>query len=759
MSDTVQLIASVALLSATIGIILYLRYRDQLVRDTSRLTYRLGFPRDLTLQQVTTFMHALTRLRPSRGWLFGRDSVVFEAIGAPGSVDYRLRLPEHQAEVLLRQLRGAVPGMRTTQIEHPTVLRARWVRRIHLTTTARMLRPDVSEAFATSLISALQPIGSEEQLLYQLVVFPVRTPRTDGSSAADTPVLPPWRRFVRRWLAVPSGPFIDNQAFIDFKAKTAEPWFGVLGTVGSDAATRARAHRLVGRLMATLHQLDHNGAALVPRWLPKRAAVWLERATTRSSVTPMYLNAREAATLVAWPLGGSAAPGLTFSGGRTFPPTIDAPNVGRVLGTAAYEGMQRPVAVSPHDALHQLVTGPTGSGKSTLLLSEMAQDIRAGRGVVLLDPGGDLARDVANRIPQERVRDLIYLDAADDRPVGLNPLDCAPRDAELVADQMLEIIRSNTDSWGPRLEEVLRAALVLLAATPGMTLVELPTVLTDDVVRSSLLTRLDPAFAPTVGAFFARFNDWSEGERDQAVSAVLNKVSPLTDRRALRGILGQAAPSWTVQQVIDQGKILLVALPSGLAGSYAVDLLGGMLVRMVWNAAMRRAAVLHSQRRPIALYIDEAPRFLRTGANLADMLARARGHGLEIVAALQHLGQVPPQLRAALLSEARTKVALQPGADDAVTLARAFGPLVRPDDLLTLEPHTALATIAIAGHVTPPVTITTAPPPPASGWGPAARAASRQSYGRDPAAVEAELAERRERILPPPTRRLSRPAP
>jgi hypothetical protein len=251
-----------------------------------------------------------------------------------------------------------------------------------------------------------------------------------------------------------------------------------------------------------------------------------------------------------------------------------------------------------------------------------------------------------------------------------------------------------------------------------MTLVELPAVLTDDSFRAGLLAKLDPAFAPTVGAFFSRFSDWSEGERGQAVSAVINKVSPLTDRRALRAMLGQAQPNWTMQQVIDESKILLVALPSGLAGSYAVDLLGGLIVRMVWNAAMRRAAAPQHQRRPTALYIDEAARFLRSGADLADMLARARGHGLDVITALQHLGQAPVKLRAALLSEARTKVALQPGADDAVTLARAFGPLVRPDDFLTLESHTALAVVATAGGVSTPVTLATAPPPAPTGWGP-----------------------------------------
>jgi hypothetical protein len=452
----------------------------------------------------------------------------------------------------------------------------------------------------------------------------------------------------------------------------------------------------------------------------------------------------EAATLAAWALADPTVPGLTLNGGRTFPPTAEVPAVGRVLGTAVYDGLQRPIAVSPTAALmHQLVTGSTGTGKSTLLLGQITQDMQAGRAVVVIDPGGDLARDVVDRVPADRVSDLIYLNAAAENPVGLNPLDCAPRDVELVADQVLELLRDQAESWGPRLEEVLKAALVLLAAAPGMTLVELPVLLTNRFFRTALLAHLDPTFAPTVGAFFSRFDEWSDGEREQAVSAVLNKVSPLTDRRQLRAILGQTKPSWSIQDVINGRKILVVALPSGQVGSQAVDLLGGLVVHMVWNAALRRTAVPREQREHAALYIDEVARFLRSGANLADMLARARGHSLGIVAALQHLGQAPPVLRAALLSEARTKVAFQPGPDDAATLARAFGGAVKAEDLLNLEPHIALAAVVTGSTVSPAVTIATNPPSAPTGFGDQARAASLAAYGQAPAAVERDIAARR----------------
>jgi len=422
-----------------------------------------------------------------------------------------------------------------------------------------------------------------------------------------------------------------------------------------------------------------------------------------------------------------------------------------VLGTATYSGLGRPIAVVPEESLHQLVVGPTGTGKSTLLLNEIVQDMQAGRGIILIDPNGDLARDVIERIPAHRAEDLIYLNPAADRPVGLNPLAGSPQDAELVADQIFTLLHDQSESWGVKLAELLRNALVLLTST-GQTLLELPAVLTNARFRESLVAQLDPIYALTVRDYFARFDADPDGTYAQAVPAVLNKVSPLIDRWRLRAILGQARPTWTMQDVLDRGKLLIVALPSGSIGSAAVDLLGVLTVQMVWNAVQRRSEIPSAQRRPVSLYIDEAARFLRGGTDLGDMLARARGHGLEVVAATQHLDQAPFQLRSALLSEARTKVAFQPGPRDASILATAFGPRVHRDDFLTLRRHTALAVVAHASEVSPPVTIQTSPQPAPSGWGPTALTGSVDRHARSLADVQREIEQRRQLQLIGPER-------
>ena len=754
----ILLAVSAALAGTTMVVILLVRRRDQVGRDSTRTAYRLDFPRDLALDQVVAFARTLVGLRPPRWSLLGRTSVVFEVVAQEGTIEHRLRIPQHQAERVLAQLRSTIPGVRTVPVKAAAESPMQVVRELRLSSADLPIRTDQAAGFAASLLHALQPLSrvGGEMVIFQLVVFPVGTPTGVPTSApTEVKVGPGWLRTASRMvLSSTAGGPQDKKAL---KAKISEPLFGVVGRVGARSAARGRSRHLVGRVVGILHQLDQPGVRFTERPVRQgRAAARLARAATPITVAPVRANAREVGTLIGWPVDGPNVPGLRLTGGRVFPPAAELPSGGLVVGRATYSGMERDIALSTEAALHHLlVSGPTGSGKSTILLNLITQSIRVGHGLILIDPGGDLARDAIDRVPPERTRDLIFVNPVDSRVVGLNPLAVAPDDAELVADQLLELIRERADSWGPVIEETLKATLVLLAATPGMTLVEIPAVLLDAAFRRRLVSGLDRAFAPTVGEFFARYEDLSPGQQAMSASAVLNKVTPFLDRRPIRAMLGQAEPTWTMRQVIDEGKILVVSLPSGVIGPVAADLIGGVIVTMAWNAVMGRQSLSRERRRPVSLVIDELPRFVRGGTSLTDILARARGHGLGLVGAVQHIGQVRPDLRAALLSEARNKIILQPAADDAALFARHL-PGVGPEDLLTLEPRTAIAALVAGGRVTPPVTIATLPPPVPTGQGNVARDASREHYGRDRAEVDRAIAKRRQGPEPGGPRRTRR---
>lgn len=734
-----------ALAGGMMLVILVVRQRDQAQRDARREVYRLTFPGDLTADQVAAVTRALATLRAPRWSLVGRPSVVFETVARGRTMEHRLRLPRDQAEGVLAHMRAAVPGVRTVRVDRgvpwPRMVVAQELR---LSDTALPIRTDQANLLAASLLHTLGALGPDEMVVVQVVAFPVGwSTGAPTSNPTEMKFGQGWVRTAARLLLAVQAETRDRKAL---QAKSSEPLFAVAVRVGALSTRRGRSGELVHRVIGTLRQLDQPGTWLSVRAVPRALVIErLGRAATPITTAPLHLNGKELATMIAWPLDGPTVPGLQLAGGRMFAPVAELPSAGRVLGRAVYPGMERPIAISPADALmHLLITGPTGSGKSTLMLNLITQDIQAGNAVIVLDPGGDLARDVTDRIPAERTGDLIFINPADAQTaVSLNPLDCAAQDAEVRADEILQLVRDRSVSWGPQLEEYLRAGLVVLAATPGMTLVELVPLMTDASFRRRVVAGLDPMFAATAGELLSRLDSWSPGQQAQVAAAVLNKVTPLIGRTSLRLMLGQSEPTWTLRQVIEEGKILVISLPPGLLGPLSADLLGGLVASMTWGAVLGRAAVARERRRPTTLYIDEAARFLRSGTDLADMLARARGHGLGLVAGVQHMGQVRPDLRAALMSEARNKIVLQPAADDATLLARHM-PGVEAQDLMMLEARQAVAALVAGGRVMAPVTIATLPPPPSTGQGAEARRISKATYGRNRAEVERAIARRRQ---------------
>jgi hypothetical protein len=743
MNNPELLISTSALAAVTVVVILGVRFQDQWPRDAGRVIYRLVLPNELDLAQVAAFTRSLVALQVPRGWQLGRDSLVTEIVGRPDGIEHRLRLPEAHVDFLLAQLRTLLPGVRLVRLDGaqlPAVLTAS---ELAFTGAARPLRTGDAEAFASSLLAAMGPLTPGEELLVQQVVWPVGGPAPAPTRPAHRPnglaIGPRWLRSL--------GPLVLGTAPTDHvrpsapNDKAAEPQLGVALRVGARSRVRGRSRQLVGQVVGVMRTLESPDKHLVRRPLPSRLIPGrLRRAVTPITHAPIVADAREVAVLLGWVPAGDVL-GLERAGGHQFPPDRQLPTTGYVVGRATYAGLERPVAVSPADALmHLLVTGPNGSGKSTFLINLLLQDIEMG-GICLIDPKGDLARDFIDALPERHLDRLIHLSPAAPRVVPLNPLACTPEEVELRADQTLAIIRDQSDSWGVSIDEALRNSLLLLAAN-RMCLTEIPTVLLDEGFRSRLLAKLGPTLAPTVGEFFSRYDGaWSEGQRAQTASAVINKITPLIGRANVRAMLGVATPTWNMRDVLDGGKLLVVELPSGVIGPQATDIIGGLVAQLCWDAAQARAAVDPRRRKPASLVIDELPRFVSSGTNLPDVLARARGHSLRVVAAAQHLAQVRPDLRSALLSEARNKIMFQPAADDASILARAL-PGVKPEDLLTLPARTALASLVVGGRVTAPVSIATFPPPEPTGHGDAARAASSARYGRDRAEVEREIAAR-----------------
>jgi DNA helicase HerA-like ATPase len=317
------------------------------------------------------------------------------------------------------------------------------------------------------------------------------------------------------------------------------------------------------------------------------------------------------------------------------------------------------------------VLGKTGMGKSTFLLNCISQDIRAGRGCVVIDPKGDLALDILSIVPPLRRRDVIYFDPSDlDYPIGFNPLE-AKASAVLTAFHHLF-----KDSWGPQLEQILKAAV--LAVQPHGTLLDVKFLLTSKRLRERTIIR-DPLVRDFWNTDFTRH--MPEREQRERTLSTLNKVRQFLDDPLLRNIVSQPS-AFELTDVIDSGKVFIANLAAGSMGQDNSALLGAFLISSIHSAALSR-----KRRDPFPVYVDEA--YLFGSSAFAEMLSILRGLGVSLVLANQYIGQLDQRLRAALIGNVGTIIAFKVGSQDAVTLAPDFDR--KPSDLTLIEPHSALA--------------------------------------------------------------------
>ncbi|TFE31038.1 DUF87 domain-containing protein [Frankia sp. B2] len=488
------------------------------------------------------------------------------------------------------------------------------------------------------------------------------------------------------------------------------------------AVLRGRAHAL-----ATAYAVYAGHNHLRRLRLPDPVRVFGERRLRRGDL----VGVDELAALAHLPVD-TAVPGLARAGAAAVAPPAGIPDAGpgvKTLGRTE-AGRRRDIGIDVAAARHHLhILGATGSGKSTLLANMILDDADAGRGVVVIDPKGDLVGDLLDRLPENAADRLVLLDPDDPAPPPvLNILD--GRDPGLATDQLVGIFRRIwADSWGPRTDDLLRStALTLLsgrrAGQPAPTLVDVVDVLVDPRARRAAAARVSD---PILGGFWDWYSDLSDGARAAAVGPLMNKLRALLLRDFARSCLAGGESTIDVPTVLDRGGILLARVPKGTVGEDGAQIIGSIVLAKVWQAALRRAALPAALRPDCAAYLDECQNFLSLPGAVEDMLAEARGYRLSMVLAHQHLRQLPGDLADALSTNARSKVFFSVSPRDAADLARHVTPVLSHHDLARLPAYTAASRLIVAGEDSAAFTLRTRPLPAAvPGRAAALRAAARR---------------------------------
>lgn len=350
---------------------------------------------------------------------------------------------------------------------------------------------------------------------------------------------------------------------------------------------------------------------------------------------------------------------------------------------------------------HTYVIGKTGTGKSTLLETLIRSDIMAGRGLALLDPHGDLVQRVLEQIPEDRKDDLIYFDVPDSmQPLGFNPLEpVSQAKRSLAAAGLLEVFKKMwADSWGPRLEHILRNALLALFEQPQATLADVLRMLSDERFRKAVASNLENA---QVREFWLQeYQNYPSRFQTEAIAPIQNKVGAFLSDPVLNRILTQDRSAFKLRQVMDEGKILLVNLSKGQLGEDTSGLLGSLLVSRIGLAALSRSDVPEAERRDFFLYLDEFHSF--TTLSMTTMLSELRKYRVGLSLANQYLSQLDEKIQDAILGNAGTIISFRLGLNDAEILAKEFYPEVSVQDLMNLPNHHIYLKLIIDGQVSRP---------------------------------------------------------
>lgn len=385
-----------------------------------------------------------------------------------------------------------------------------------------------------------------------------------------------------------------------------------------------------------------------------------------------------------------------------------------VFGTTHFRNQDRRFGIKIDDRRrHMYVLGKSGTGKSTLLENMIIQDIQAGRGVAVVDPHGELVEKVLKYVPPSRINDTIYFNPADlDFPIAFNVMEkVAHEHQHLVASGLVGVFKKLwADSWGPRLEYILRNAILALLEYPGSTLLGVMRLFIDKDFRKRVIgTISDPVVKSFWEVEYAKYNQQFQVE---AVAPIQNKVGQFLSSALIRNIIGQVHSSIDLRKVMDEKKILLLNLSKGRIGEDNSALLGSMLITKLQLAAMSRVDMPESERSDFYLYVDEFQNFVTE--SFANILSEARKYRLALILAHQYIGQLVPggstTIRDAVFGNVGSLVIFRVGAEDATFLETEFDPTFTPQDIVNLPNFTVYLKLMIDGITSQPFSARTLPP-------------------------------------------------
>jgi hypothetical protein len=429
------------------------------------------------------------------------------------------------------------------------------------------------------------------------------------------------------------------------------------------------------------------------------------------------LNIEELASVFHLPHTNVETPNIVWASNKTAEPPARLPVITgnnaideniSAFGLTNFRGINHQFGMLRSDrSRHIYIIGQTGAGKSGTLELFALSDIYHGHGYAIIDPHGDFAVNNMRFIPGSRLEDVVYFNPADTAyPLGFNPLEVTnPSQKTNISSEVIGVLkRMFGESWGPRLEYILRYTILALLDRPTTTMLDITRMLTDKKFRLETLEYCQDTVV--LNFWKVEFASWNDKFVSEAIAPVLNKVGAFTANPIIRNIIGQPKSTFNIRQMMDEGKILIVNLSKGLIGEDNAAILGAFMVTKIQLAAMSRSDIEHVEdRRAFYLYVDEFQNFATD--SFATILSEARKYGLNLTVANQYISQMTETVRDAVFGNVGTMISFRVSADDSPILAKQFEPQFEPTDLLQMHNRSFIINMVINGEKAPAFSATT----------------------------------------------------
>jgi len=712
------IIALIGLGLLSYGFFLWWRWRKREEEALKFVLLQVAVPHDneIKIDAMEQIIASLYSMKTGGKFKFLKHQphISLEIVSTNNEIKFYVSCPHHLQELVERQIHGGYPDAEIKEVDEYNIFSEKGkVAYAWLFTRNESFYPlktykELVTDPLSAITSAMAKLGEDEGATVQVLISPADSKWQKAGKA--------YVSNIKKQEADPEKANfkVDARTLEAIEAKCSKPGFETSIRVVVCTPTMELAKARLNNIKSAFAQFDSPWNGFKSKKIHFKHSFMIDFIYRYQPVfwwrDRTILNSEELASIFHLPNKTIETPNIYWLKAKHAPPPPNLPESGLYLGRSVYRGIEKPVYIQDDDRRrHIYIIGKTGVGKTELMKEMIIQDMKAGKGICLIDPH-DLAEQILEYVPPERAEDVIYFDPSNtERPMGLNLLEAKTEDQKhFIATAVINLMYKLYDPYktgivGPRFEHAIRNAMLTVMSEPGATFIEVVRCLTDSRFVQELLPKVKD---PIVRRYWTdQIAQTSDFHKSEVLDYIVSKFGRFVTNKMMRNIIGQSKSAFDFRKVMDEGKILIINLAKGRIGEENSSFLGLVLIPRILMAAMSRQDTPEDQRRDFYLYVDEFQNFATP--DFAQILSEARKYRLNLTVANQFIAQMEDEVKNAVFGNVGTIIAFRVGVSDANYLAREFQPIFSEQDLLNVERFHAYIKTIINKEPVPPFSMDT----------------------------------------------------